>query len=614
MDFETSEPRYSFESISTLRLCILLLTTLFVTACSGDPSKTYTFTVEYVRIEQDVEGIEESTAFESGTVSIYRVEAGESMEEELALLHSSPFHNGKVKLRGNLESPMWVEAQVSSAESSELLTSRSYVEPGETISLAVLDYTGYWQDELVHIGMLTNVQDPAKRFVLSADLSPLNADLTSTLATVHITNWTEKGLRYFNLATVMLQDDKFTLEIEIEEPTVAFLEAIDRDRHFNLWTEIIVEPGVTIHAHPRGSSSHATATLPTGWFQTGQDDVERLRSYGLVAVAGRGKHAKLVESWQQSYTFQLRLEELDKESEEQRNTMNATSAVIEETDESSASEESPDSQDDPGLNIEPSEGCEHVDLSNVLPTYWEQPYAHMASKVSELWNELKQIRFNVLDDIARHAVDPMDRLLALELHALDLPEERVEKLEIYENLAQSLSVDVARARVTPARDYWTAILESVESQERMVPGQRVPDFELPNLKGTPVSLYSVLNEYQLVLLEFLEPSIGLSSWTTDAHKELRDLYADEDFQIVQVLVGEEREQREDLSEIESYSWIMLRESNAATRSNLARSYAAVHKAASYFLDSRGCIIQRDLEREVARDFLSSYLDNPASQH
>lgn len=614
MNFETSEPKYSIKSKSTFRLCILLLTTLLVTACSGDPSKTYSFTVEYVRIKLDNTEIEESTTFESGTVLVYRVETGESMEEELILLQSSPFQNGKVELRGNLESPMWVEAQVSSTESSKPLVSRSYVEPGETVSLAVLDYTGHWQDEFMHIGTLTNVQDPAKRFVLSGDLSPLNADLTNTLVSVNVTNWTDEGHGYVNVGSVMLQDGKFTLEIEVEEPTVAYLDAYDSDRHFSLWTEIVVESGVTILAHPRGSSSHATATLPTGWFQTGQDDVERLRSYGLVAVAGRGKHAKLVESWQQSYTFQLRLEELDEAREEQSNRQDTTSAVIEETDETDAAEESPDSQDDRGITTEPSEGCEHVDLSNVLPTYWEQPYSHMPLRMNELWSELRRIRSNVLDDIARHAVDPMDRLLALELEALDVPEARVEKLQILENLAHSLPAHVTSARVIPARDFLTAVVESVESQERMVPGQRVPDFELPDLKGAPTNLYSILNEYRLVLLDFSSPGPGLSPWTTDAYKELQNLFASMDFQIVQVLVGEDRVQREDLSEVESHGWIRLRESNAIAKSNLARSYAAVHKNASYFVDSGGCIIQRDLRRDSVKDFLSSYFENPAPQH
>ena len=613
MNFETSEPKYPITSKSTLRLCILLLTTLLVTACSGDPSKTYTFTVEYVRIEQDNAGIEEAASFESGTVFIYRIETEESMEEELTLLKSSLFQNGKVELRGNLESPMWVEAQVSSVESSKLLISRSYVEPGETVSLAVLDYTQNWRDELAHVGSLTNVQDPAKRFVLSADLSPLNADLTSTHASVSVTNWTVEGKSWVNVGSVMLQDGKFTLELEIEEPEVAFLEVHNSDGSFNLWTEIVVEPGVTILAHPRGSSSHATATLPTGWFQTGQDDVERLRSYGLVAVAGRGKHAKLVESWQQSYTFQLRLEELDEASEEQRNRMNTTSEVIEETDKTNAAEESLGPQDDRKPTIEPSEGCEHVDLSNVLPASWERPYAHMPSRMLELWSELRSIRSNVVDDIARHAVDPMDRLLALELDALDLPEERVEKLQILENLAEGLSADVTRARVIPARDYMMAVVESVESQERMVPGQRVPDFELPNLKGAPISLYSVLNEYRLVLLEFSRSGIGLSSWRTDVLKELHNLYADEDFQIVQVLVAEDSLQGEDLAQIESHGWIRLHESNVAAKSNLARSYAAVHTNATYFVDSRGCIIQRGLSQESLKDFLSSYFENPAAQ-
>ena len=260
------------------------------------------------------------------------------------------------------------------------------------------------------------------------------------------------------------------------------------------------------------------------------------------------------------------------------------------------------------VNIDPIEGCEHIDLSLVLPRDSQRQSRRIGSKYEELRDEMYSIRRNVLDDFARSAVDPMNSLLALELGALGSTPEHEERLQAYDRLAQHVSPKVAEERINPPRRTLVAFVESTRNESHMVPGQKAPDFELPDLNGIAVNFYEVVNKSNLVYVVFVRRSY--SRYFDQPLGELQKMYESAGLQIIQILVGSDT--MEDTSEEESTNWITLRDSNDFLTSKLARTYATVFYPKNYLIDSKGCIVQSDFAPEVLNELLSVYFDNTSS--
>ena len=76
----------------------MLLVLLAVFGCSGDPSKNYTITVDYVFIQPEEDEIEGSKDYSSATVTLNRVDLSESNEKVVSELSTSSLRNEEVSL------------------------------------------------------------------------------------------------------------------------------------------------------------------------------------------------------------------------------------------------------------------------------------------------------------------------------------------------------------------------------------------------------------------------------------------------------------------------------------------------------------------------------------
>ena len=72
------------------------------------------------------------------------------------------------------------------------------------------------------------------------------------------------------------------------------------------------------------------------------------------------------------------------------------------------------------MKIDPAEGCEHIDLSQVLPDTMELRRQAGFSESELLWAEMRSIRQEIRNDIARRATDPFDSLLAMETRGIGI--------------------------------------------------------------------------------------------------------------------------------------------------------------------------------------------------
>lgn len=577
-----------------------------VLGCSGDPSKNYTINVDYVFIEWPEDSVEGSTDYSSAAVTLSRVDVNESNEKVVNELSTSFLRNGKVVFRGQIESPMWVEVVAESDKTPRPVMATAYVEPGENISLSLIDYSNpLREDTLAHVGILSNVQNQDKKFVLSGDIGSLSKDYSNAVASLFVRGWDDLYLpSAFEEGSVVLQNGSFNVEMEFSDPVIVEV-SITGGLGLHLWASLIAEPGVSVFLQPRSHVAHASPTLSTGWFQTSQDEQQRRYSFELVAVAGSGRHAKLLESWQQSFTYRLIREEMGKTWEEDA-AMRFTDAA--DSDGVEGALKSPGSS---WVNIDPTEGCEHIDLSLLLPQQYVRLNRRVGSRYEELLDEMISIRRNVLDDFARNAVDPMDSLLALELGALGSihegsTHEYEEKLQVYDRLTPLVPQKVVEERIDPARELLVAHLESARNESRMVPGQRAPDFELPDFNGTVVNFYEVLDKNNLVYIEFADEHGDY--FLSEQLGELKEAYEGAGLQIIEILIGSDSKSKEDTSEEGNTKWIKLHESNGFTTSKLARTYATVFNYKNYLIDSNRCIVQSNFSSNALNEFLSAYFD------
>ena len=583
-----------------------VLVVLFaVFGCSGDPSKNYTITVDYVFIEPEEDETVGSKDYSSATVTLSRVDVSESQEKVVSELSASSLRSKSLVFRGQIERPMWVEVVADSEETPIPLIAKSFVEPGENISLALIDYGNPdREDTLAHIGTLSNAQDQDKKFVLSGDIGSSSKDSSIDVARLYVRAWEALvQLDSFEPQSVVLQNGSFSMEMECTDPVVVELSIVRSDGP-HLWAELIAEPGESVFVQPRSHVAHASPTLSTGWFQTTQEDQQRRYGFELVAVSGSGRHAKILESWKQSFTYRHVREQMNETLEEH------WAKRLEDRSVSEGVEILLNSQGSSWVNIDPIEGCEHIDLSLVLPRDSQRQRRGIGSKYEELRDEMYSIRRNVLDDFARSAVDPMNSLLALELGALGSTHEHEERLQAYDRLAKLVSPEVVEERINPPRRTLVAFVESTRNEGHMVPGQKAPDFELPDLNGIAVNFYEVVNKSNLVYVVFVRRSY--SRYFDQPLGELQEMYESAGLQIIQILVGSDSDTMEDTSEEESTNWITLRDSSDFLTSKLARTYATVFYPKNYLIDSKGCIVQSDFSPEVLNELLSAYFDNTSS--
>lgn len=596
-----------------VELCGIFLVAMIVSGCSEDPSNSFSITVEHLPIEQNEPESENSIDYSSAVVSIKRVDFSETNDEVLSELISSQFRNGRVKLRGNIEHPMWVEVLVESDTSNKTLRTRTFVEPGESISLAVVETENYIDDTIAHVGTLSNVQDPSKKFSLVGDFNSLNVDFRHAIAFLETSIWNEKGDRVWEIFSyIVIQDGKFVVEIEVEEPVIFYV-VIYSSPAYSSYARFIAEPGATIFLQPSRHSVHSSANLTTGWLHARQDVSQRSQNQSSLDITGSARHSRLIDSWQKSFTYRLISEQYD-DVREEYNTLRAEleemRPILDETNELQSSEGMSSLTMASGVSTDPAEGCEHINLLQVRSNNQDLSRIPLDSRGDELRDEMFSIQNSTLLDIARRARDPFDSLLALELAGFQSTQQHLEAIKIYDELSQVVSQNIVDKRIAPAREYISSFEESKKNEHRTVPGQLAPDFELPNLHGTSQNFSKILEENDVVFLTFLP--WGQIDSVPNRLASLRDTYGEAGFQIVEVLFDVDSDQQQELASNQDITWIQLLDPTIYSRSEIAKSYAIVHRNMNYLVDAHGCIVQRNLDLVELSNYLNSYFDIPAN--
>lgn len=452
-------------------------------------------------------------------------------EVETIELVSGTFEDGEVTLSGQVDHPTEVNISVET-DGAEPLTLDAVIAPNAVVAFRLVEYLGS-SASMEFYGASRRVLSPANRFSISGDLSEIDADFER--ATIEVMDWEYDKIGeevFSNFGKVMLEDGKFVIEAEVAEPKVInVLVLVPSSQEYTQFNAVI-EPGVELEVVANSS-----------WL------------YDLTAIAGSGKHAQIVEIWQQRDEY---------------------------------------------LALKPEYRIAYQEYQVKARSVEDARDTAEWERYMEIRRKLNRVEHEILEDIASTAEDPMDALLALELGAYGGKEDA---LPIYDRLANSLDNDIVIRRVVQQRNSHASMLVNIGIDKSLVLGTSAPDFTLSNLAGEQISLADLRQKNEYILVEFWSSWCGPCIGAIPALKDLYSSYSQHGFEVVSVSIDDDEESWIEASGEHKLPWTNLGEL-AGFSGSVATSYGVTFIPKNYLVNNEGEILQKDLSPEKLEQWLA----------
>lgn len=613
----------------------LLGVAAFLAACSTSPSYTFTINGELIAVEPPPaeetetdataidetdeasdaveEEVEEPVDWSTATVSVTHETEGTNGETETVELASADLVDGKFVITGDITEA--TEVTVTASVGEEELTATALLVPnGAEISMVLVDdMNEYPRDSLYVLGESRQSQDPSQKFTISGDLSNLEQDVSMYEFGAVGRKFEDGKMVSASLGSVMLEDGKFLLEADVADAQVVsvYLSSPytqDYLEYVYVSAQIIAEPNADFEVELRATDE-------------------------LSITSGKGKHAELIESWEQSDEYQTKFDAYEKsylaflaeqkaerEAAEQADAEEANPADAEVVDETEAgtdtdtetdaalAEESSEESDEPQVaGIEPAEGCEHVVIDQTHRSMSEMFYSDEPSEDDPyhivLRREMTQIREAAMQNFLNDWDNPINVLLTMELGAIpSYGENREDAFPIYDKLAELLDPEIVAQRVTPARDRLAYVIEREENDSTLLQGQKVPEFTLANAEGEDVVLYDVLAERQVTLIDFWASWCGPCIASFPELKRLYAAYKDHGFEIIGVSIDDNYEDWNNAAIEQDLPWIDVGELKD-WEGPVAVSYGVGFIPKAFLVDENGCVLKKNVRPDMLEESL-----------
>ena len=550
----------------------VLLVIFFTVSCNSIVFAG-TFTVRGTLIKEDApatigESTETPAALAEARVQVLLRENNDSSESQAEVLLSGRMKSGEISLIGEVDKATTVTISVDAGLEAPL-TLDAVIAPGREVSFALLE----WPTILAFLGTVNSTKDSSKQFKVFGNLSSINTDLQHATVMARALERDAVGEPISSTWHVLLQNNRFEITGEVTEPRVINI-FIYKGINYTQ-TQAIIEPGAEIEV-------------------TSQND--SLKDVFAVSPSGKGKHAMLIDSWQQADEFWATKRAYVAAIESYQKALLDPKTPKVETEVKPPDNESSSNDDDtvePTVTEEDKDECAKYALQqrrvqrqrpNSPPAITELP-EHV-----KIFRQLNRLRLDPLEALAEQADNAMDALLALELGAFWGEPKRQ---EVYDRLAQTLDPDIVERRVIHDRNDHARYLNQEEKTFSLLVGTRAPEFALTSFEGTTVELYEVVKEHRHVLVEFW------ASWCGPCIKalpELKTVYAkrnSEGFEIVSVSVDRTHEPWAKATERHELPWINLAELKETSR-DVAQMYGVSYIPKNYLLDNNGCIVSKDV--------------------
>lgn len=493
--------------------------------------------------------------------------------------------------------PTEVSISLKITEESDPMTINAVMDSGSDVRLVYVDHPGP-RDEFLVFGSSNQVLNSENKFSVTGDLSFIENDsLHTTSAFVWATFVNSEGQRQGKQwGPVLVEDGSFVIEGDVDRPITATLYLRNQSSFFNATARIILEP-------------------------QGEFTVAKLgnQTQEVSVVSGKGYHAQLIESWQQSDEYIAMVEAWTSEQERSRNAPDEPAESSDEAEDETttdAEEEVASDEDDSDADaevesvelvdaIEPVEGCEEA----VAQEEETEPVAQTPSYEYPKWYTLRMeasaFQTEKLQDIAKNHKDPNAQLLAMQMGIFSPYEDAEEALAVWGALAEKFDADFVATYITPELERIELVHTRTLNHEALVPGQKVPAFTLASLDGDDVSLYDLAGTKDMVLIDFWASWCGPCIATFPELKKLHAAYTDENFEIVGVSVDDNYEDWSGGVEDHELPWVQLGElKDADNGSPVSKSYGINFIPSTFLIDSQGCIYRKNIHPGELKDFLA----------
>ncbi|MCY3540474.1 MAG: TlpA disulfide reductase family protein [Gammaproteobacteria bacterium] len=574
---------------------LICVATLVVFSSYANTTLPYKITGGFVYIEPAVE--EEPSEVEAdapeapprepvdlsnATLTISYETTNEEGEAETVTLYEGPYEEDFENV-GEVAEPTRVKIALQLSEDSEPMTINTVVGTNSDVQIAYLDRPGP-NDQFLLVGSTNQVLNPKNRFTVSGDLSFLGSDITS-MATVYVTAmfYNDQGQpRAKRWGPILLENDAFLIEGDIERPMTARFDVDDLNEYWSS-TELIIEPRGEIVVSQLGTQTEE-----------------------LSMTSGYGYHAMLIESWQQDKNYIALSDAYVAEYENYRKRRAAGEPEPDTSDagdsDVAASETDAEESTESEMNEEtvtPAEGCE-----DAVAETDETESSHSSNFDPKWWSlseKMSNIRSEILRTIAEGDGDPMARFLAIEMNPYEW-NAYGDRLAVLLQLTKEFDKPFVESNINPIIERLERSLMLVNNDAALIPGQKVPEFVLVNYDGEDKSLYDLIADKDMVLIDFWASWCGPCIADFPELKKLYAAYTDEDFEIVGVSIDSTEEAWKGGVDEHELPWTNLGELKG-WEGPIATMYGVNAIPKGFLVDSQGCIYTKSVRPAALKEFL-----------
>ena len=404
--------------------------------------------------------------------------------------------------------------------------------------------------------------DSGSEFLIKGDLGDFARD-----GEVVLTQYTSLIGENEQFAAVLIVDGRFEVSGDTWAPRMVTLKVRVEDQTSGS-VRLIVEPGEELR-------------VTYGDWLTG------------LRAEGGHYHRKLISSWQESDEYIEALSQYRDVMTRKKELAEIEDAAAEEEDDAAEVEDDAAEVEDGAVEVE-------IDATEVEIDAAKEALSDEAWKSYEA---LQSIEKEALNAWVLQTKDPLASFLAMELGGRDESKTIPARLD---ELEPFLSAEQVKRQVLPMRRRAETRARIESNAASLDIGELAEDFTALDLNGTPVRFHDVLDDHELVLIDFWASWCGPCIVQFPHLKSLREQFHDRGFEIVGFSVDSDAEDWREASEEHAIPWLNLGDQKAMT-SPVTIQFGVTVLPLNYLIGSDRRILGKGLTPEAIEAELSARL-------